>query len=190
MKRLVKSEDLRQFRDTPYYLNTDGEVFHKLKKGYKKLNCGNETIHGCKRIRANIHGQKIPVSRMMWEVYHGEIPKGYAVIHRNGCSTMNDIGNLELVKKNQCHRHKPKMPSTMKIINLKTGRIYKGTRQASDKLGHSRQLVRDLCRGKKPLYVDLQVAYWDDINHIAFRGDYQKYFNKHMKEGRNNELGC
>jgi predicted nucleic acid-binding Zn ribbon protein len=51
-----------------------------------------------------IDGKRKRLHRYVWEKYNGEIPKGYAVHHKDNNKGNNDISNLELIKKEQ-HAH-------------------------------------------------------------------------------------
>lgn len=43
-------------------------------------------------------------SRYVWKQEHGEIPKGYALIHKNGISTDDSIDNLMMISRNELLR--------------------------------------------------------------------------------------
>jgi len=178
----LKESEYHQYKNTNYYVTIDGKVFHKLPSGrYKKLKGSYEHDNKYKRIRINIGGIKIPVSRMVWETFKGSIPNGYVVIHKNGCFTINELFNLELVKLDNGKHLKGKNSRTRKIINLNNREIYKGTRKAAECLRHSRKLLTDICNGNIKR-VKLNIAWYDDINSKPFRGDYVTYYNRYMKE--------
>ena len=180
----MKTDNLKQFRDTRYYLNTNGEVFLKLKRGGYRQTKG--FVDSEKRTRINVGSKKYSLSRMVYETFKGEIPKGYVVVHRNGCSTMNDLGNLMLVEQKDSAKYCKLRKTTKKVINLDTHKIYKGLHSANKDLKSCRQTIALVCSGANLPQVKYHVAWWDDVNGKAFRGDYYKYYNKYMKE----ELEC
>lgn len=77
------------------------------------------------------------------------------IIHKNGIKTMNHIDNLACVSKpKNGHITGGRTRRTQQVINLDTGKIYQGTRQAGKALHISRQTVSEYCNGrvKKPMY--------------------------------------
>ncbi len=148
----------KQYKDTDYYLSPDGRIIRRYKKCDKPLK-------GYMHYRRNSHsgeyyvfkayGSEVVLARAMWETYKGEIPKGYMIIHKNGIKTMNHIGNLACVSKpKNGHITGGRTRRTQQVINLDTGKIYQGTRQAGKALHISRQTVSEYCNGrvKKPMY--------------------------------------
>lgn len=179
--RSFNPNNLRRYKDTSYYLTADAKVYHLLENGtYKQLKGVYDKRS--RRIRIHIEGKRYSLSRLMWETFKGEIPEGYMVGHRNGCSTINEIGNLWLVKRNELSKYKPLNRNTKKVINLDTHEISKGLHSASRKYKSTRSTIRAICSGAKMKTVKYKLAWWDDVNGKAFIGDYEKYYNKYMKE--------
>jgi len=175
--------DLKQYKDTNYYVNINAEVYHLLPSGrYKKLKGCNELKTKSQRIRMHIGDKKIPLSKIVWETFVGPVKDGYVLSHKNGCSSMNDLANLKLIKRNEINRIRYKNKTTRKIINLSTREIYKGSRQAAKSLKHSRKCITKICDGVKLQKLKLNIAWYDDVNGKPFRADYLKYYNRYMKE--------
>lgn len=61
------------------------------KSGYLKVDLG-------RRNTKSVH-------RLVWEAFHGQIPKGMEINHRNGSKIDNRLANLELVTRSQNMRH-------------------------------------------------------------------------------------
>lgn len=88
-------EDLRQFRQSPYYVSSKGEVYN-LSKKIKMRPQPNGKYY---RVQCyyNLKGKRFMVHRMVWEAFNGEIPDDMEINHINGNPSDNSIDNLELV---------------------------------------------------------------------------------------------
>jgi hypothetical protein len=96
---------IKQFRDSNYYVSTIGEVFSKKKKGLKKLKpwlcSGNDywmvyTAIGDEKKKRTVH-------RMMMEAFFGA--SDLAVNHKNGNRRDNRIENIEYCTFKENSRH-------------------------------------------------------------------------------------
>jgi len=58
--------------------------------------CGSITEYGYRRFRLKSRLQKFE-HVLVWEEYHGPVPPGYEIHHRNGDKLDNRIDNLQLV---------------------------------------------------------------------------------------------
>lgn len=84
-----------------------------FKKGQVPWNKGKQGYNCNKKSKGyiNSHGylvfcikkKEILAHRMIWEKYHGAIPRGYLVHHRDENKLNNDISNLELQKNRSVH---------------------------------------------------------------------------------------
>jgi transcription elongation factor Elf1 len=85
----------------------DGYKFRKDKKtGYYLSTC-------------KIGTSRIRLHRYMWMKYHGEIPKGFEVHHKDGNKDNNEIDNLELMtKKKHLDWHAENIPDEL-MVKLK-----------------------------------------------------------------------
>lgn len=163
-----------QWKDTHYYVDEEGGVHHLYSKGairrlkpyYKKNAKGKKkwVVH------LTIDGKRkeVLVSRMVWEVFKGEIPEGYFVVHINGASTMNDLYNLKLVSRKDLGKQYGGFAGRL-IINLDTGDVYRGTRRAGKALYCSRTTISDICNGKckNPI---VNVAWYERTDRIHKKG--------------------
>lgn len=83
----------------------------KFKKGDRPWNKGrhdyknNKISHGFIDSHGYMvfynKGQEIKAHRVIWEQYHGKIPKGYIIHHKDENKLNNDISNLQLVTRAQ-----------------------------------------------------------------------------------------
>lgn len=111
--------ELRQFRNSPYYVSNDGRVFnlsknielHQEKSGnYYRVTC-----------QYNLNGKHFLVHRMVWEAFNGEIPEGYDIDHLDGNPKNNSLNNLEMVT-HQENIKRRKMDYTYVVNNFYRGK--------------------------------------------------------------------
>lgn len=69
----------------------------RLKMRFAKFKGGWIEQTGYKVLRDD-NRKIVKEHRLVWENYHGAIPKGYVVHHKNEIKTDNRINNLELIK--------------------------------------------------------------------------------------------
>ena len=94
--------DMRQFRDTKYYITDDGQVLHKRTNGYRKVICGIGR-DGYNKVGLFKNGVRTfyRVHRLVAECYI-ENPNNYKQVnHINGIKTDNRVSNLEWVSQSQ-----------------------------------------------------------------------------------------
>ena len=159
MKVIINKKVYEQWFDTDYYCDENGNVYHKWNKGMKKLtpyrkstgkSAGKYIVHICQ----NYKRKEVAVSKMVWESFYGEVPKGYSVVHINGAKSMNDLYNLILMSNEDIgHTTGGKTGKAKWVIDHDTGKIYKGCRSAAKALYCSKQTICDICNGlrKKPI---------------------------------------
>lgn len=76
-----------------YFIGEDGIVFEENGKETKDIKC----------VQNHYHLQSYPLHRIVYQLFKGEIPKGYCCHHINTCAIDNRISNLILIPKNE-HR--------------------------------------------------------------------------------------
>ena len=168
---------LRQYKNTDYYASANGEVYKltKVKEFIKKDRCDYRSV------RIHVGKKQATVSRLVWEAFNGTISKGYVVEHINGCSTINELHNLRMVKISDGRRFKGTNRKTRKIIDEATGKVYKGTRTCAEALNTTREIITRIRNGNQPQRKGIKVAWYDDINGKAFIGNYNEYYKKYMQ---------
>lgn len=92
----IKDKTFKQFRNTNYYCSNTGEVYSEKSQKLLKLlvrGCGWKSYY---YVDINFgNGQKhVPVHRMVYETWVGEIPSGLFVCHKNDNSFDNRVDNL------------------------------------------------------------------------------------------------
>lgn len=91
----VAWEDGKQFRQSPYYITKQGEVYNVSKKIRIRLeNAGNYLRFSC---GYNLKGKHFLVHRAVWEVFNGPIPEGYDIDHIDGNPKNNNLDNLQAI---------------------------------------------------------------------------------------------
>lgn len=150
----------RQYENTPYYFSNCGRVKRKYKNHEKLLSPYSRVRKKNGKTQSytyvHIHRKQVKVAHVICKLFIGDIPKGYCVHHKDNCFFNNDYRNLELLTKSELGKKTGKRHRrTRKIIDLDTGKIYKGTRECAKALYTSRQTVSDICnkkRKRKPMY--------------------------------------
>lgn len=94
-KEEINMEELKQFRDSPYYISKEGYVYNldkKIKLRFEKS--GNYYRVQC---NYNLKGKHFLVHRIVYECFLGSIPEDKEINHIDGNPHNNNINNLELV---------------------------------------------------------------------------------------------
>ena len=90
-----------------YFEYRDGKLYwkvaaaHRIKVGQE---AGNKNHNGY--VRVGINGKLNSAHRIIWEMFHGKIPKGLHIDHINGVKDDNRIENLQLVTGKQNNQRK------------------------------------------------------------------------------------
>jgi len=176
---VLVDQNIKQFRDTNYYVSTNGDIYRKNIKYVVKLNHKIMRDNNYSRRRLHINGHQYTVSRMVYECFKGKIPKGYVIVHSDGCCTNDNITNLLIAKKEDARKYCKYDAKAFKIIDLRNGNIYRGIRNVSRKYMYSRYLIKKICEGKKKAPPHLNFAYYDDISGKGFRGNYREHFRRY-----------
>lgn len=95
--RVKDNPNFRRYRDTDYYASKQGDIYKAYKHTDRKMSIYMNTGHSC----VKINGKKANPSRVVWECFNGEIPKGYYLIHKNKMKIDCALHNLKLVTAHQ-----------------------------------------------------------------------------------------
>ena len=92
---------MKRYKDTPYFVTTDGKVIG-IKGCEMKLNAGKS---GYFQVRSTRLNKTFSVHRMIAETYIPNIKNKSDVNHINGIKTDNRIENLEWVTRSENMKH-------------------------------------------------------------------------------------
>lgn len=94
-KKEIDINNLKQFRNSPYFVSKEGEVYNLEKNIHlRKEKSGEYYRVTC---NYNLKGKHFFVHRMVWECFMGEIPEGKEINHIDSNPKNNSLNNLELV---------------------------------------------------------------------------------------------
>ena len=133
--------------DEQYWVSDQGRVKREYKNG--RVNYLTPVKRDSKdtQLRVKMHNKYIPLRRLIWTVFRGEIPEGYGVVNKNGCRSMNDLYNLQLLPMRQCVATN-RYSHMKKIVDLDTGIVYPSTRIAEKYLSVTHCTISNYCMGK------------------------------------------
>jgi hypothetical protein len=129
MEQNIQGEDnLKQFRDTDYYVSDDGNVYRKWNCGYKKMKQSKIQNRNYYRTALSINGKKVTylTHRMVGECFIPNPDNKPEINHDDGNGLNNHISNLiwSTSIENMEHSIKNKLHSrgenhgTSKLTNL------------------------------------------------------------------------
>ncbi len=88
---------MKQYKDSPYYIDKNGKIFRKWKNNYKirktQISDGYERVD----LQWNDNFETKLVHRLVAELYIDNLDNKTQVNHINGISTDNNVNNLEWV---------------------------------------------------------------------------------------------
>lgn len=118
-----------------YVIYNEGDLFWKNKRDYvRNRPLGWTENTGYRRIK--IDGKKYSLHRVIYEMFHGDIPEGYQIDHINGNKLDNRIENLRLATSSQNVRNTPARSDNklgLKNVYLKNG-VYSVLLRLNNKL--------------------------------------------------------
>lgn len=85
----------KQFRNSPYYITKDGQVYNTSKKIKMRLEKSGNYLRFSGAY--NLKGKHFLVHRAVWEAFNGPIPEGYDIDHIDGNPHNNNLNNLQAI---------------------------------------------------------------------------------------------
>lgn len=92
-----ETDDLKEYKDTGYFVNKDGACYNSLGKLLKPIKNPNGYYKYCFCINKKV--KQLTIHRLVIEVFVGEIPKNLEVNHKDFDRSNNSLDNLELLSR-------------------------------------------------------------------------------------------
>jgi hypothetical protein len=101
---------LSLFKAGQYYCTPDGQVWSNWRRGRSTdTSLKGNFIKACGYLSVTLCGdgrqERHTIHRVMWLYFHGAIPEGLQINHKDFCKTNNELANLELVTPYQNIQH-------------------------------------------------------------------------------------
>lgn len=141
-----------------------GRVRKFYKYNYRHLKTFRKGSIQIVKLTINGKGKDYNVAKLVVEAFVSKLKDNEVVYHKNGVIADNELSNLEILTRTEAGRRTGWQSRRKGIVMLNDegiiSRIFKGTRDAADKLFISRQTVSDYCNKKviNPMYK----LYWAD----------------------------
>lgn len=161
---MFADEIWKEIEDSNYEVSNRGRFRRKYKHKYRYLKTFRKGSLQIIKLTINCKRKDYNVAKLIVEAFVRKLNDGEVVYHKNGIISDNKLSNLEITTKVEAGRRTGWQSHRKGIVMLDDkgiiSRVFKGTRDASDKLFISRQTVCDYCnkRVKRPLYE----LYWAD----------------------------
>ena len=157
-------EEWRSISNSSYEVSNYGRFRRFYKYNYRYLKTFKKGALQIIKLHINGKGKDYNVAKLVIETFLRKIKLNEVVYHKNGIISDNRLSNLEITTRSEAGKRTGWQSNRKAIVMLdKNGiikEVFKGTRDAADKLFISRQTVSDYCNGKvkKPVYE----LYWAD----------------------------
>ena len=143
---------IKQYRDTDYYVDEEGEVYSTRRGKMRRLaHKHNQTGIRIQVILSDDGRTTTTVRRMVWTAFRGEIPQGYCV--QSPCKTDVCLNTLYLVPYNEIQKKK----RSKKVISYTLNRVWQNAGECGDDLGYCRASISYACEKK---YISKNLAYY------------------------------
>lgn len=158
-----------------YQASVEGDIRRLYKNGKAKImaqmvrkqRCGSAPYMRLKLFKDG-KAKNCKTSRLVYEAFRGEIPKGKNIVHKNGDWKDNCINNLVAMTNSELGKASGQRQSKRKPvarINLAGDivAVYPSLREAGRRTGLSYQIIADYCNGiYGPLGKDGYYYKWDE----------------------------
>ena len=159
-----KDEIWKCINNSNYEVSNYGRFRKFYKHKYRYLKTFKKGSMYAIKLTINGKGKDYNVAKLVTKFFNRSLKEQEVVYHRNGIISDNRLCNLEIIPRAEAGKRTGWQSRRKAIVMLdKNGiidKIFKGTRDAADKLFISRQTVSDYCnkKVKKPIYQ----LYWAD----------------------------
>ena len=162
---MIKDKDLvypneiwKSILNSKYEISNYGRVRKFYKYNYRYLNTFRKGSIQIVKLTIDGKGKDYNVAKLVAEIFIKKLKDDECVYHKNGIISDNRLSNIEIITRSEAGKRTGWQSHRKGIVMLdKDGiisKVFKGTRDAADKLFISRQTVSDYCNGKveKPMY--------------------------------------
>lgn len=158
------NEKWNSIENSNYEVSNYGRFRRKYKYKYRYLKIFRKGSLQIIKLTIEGKGKDYNVAKLVVESFVRKLKPDECVYHKNGIISDNKLSNLEILTRSEAGRRTGWQSHRKGIVMLDNegiiSKVFKGTRDAADKLFISRQTVSDYCNGKveKPMYK----LYWAD----------------------------
>lgn len=158
------NEEWKSILNSKYEISNYGRVRRFYKYNYRYLKTFRKGSIQIVKLTINGRCKDYNVAKLVVETFIKKLKDYECIYHKNGIIPDNRLSNIEIITRSEAGKRTGWQSRRKGIVMLdKDGiisKVFKGTRDAADKLFISRQTVSDYCNGKveKPMYK----LYWAD----------------------------
>lgn len=162
---MIKDKDLvypneiwKSILNSKYEISSYGRVRRFYKYNYRYLKTFRKGALQIIKLTIEGKGKDYNVAKLVMESFNRKLVQDEVVYHKNGIISDNRLSNLEITTRSEAGKRTGWQSHRQAIVMLDEEgaikEIYKGTREAADRLFISRQTVSDYCNNKvkKPMY--------------------------------------
>lgn len=158
------NEVWRNISNSNYEVSNYGRFRRKYKYKYRYLKTFKKGALYILKLHINDKDKDYNAAKLVIESFVRKLKPDECVYHKNGIISDNKLSNLEILTRSEAGKRTGWQSRRKGIVMLDNegviSKVFKGTRDAADKLFISRQTVSDYCnkRVKNPMYK----LYWAD----------------------------
>lgn len=161
---LFVNEEWKSISNSNYEVSNYGRVRRFYKYKYRYLKTFRKSSTQIIKLHINGKYKNYNVAKLVVESFKRKLNPNEVVYHKNGIISDNQLSNLEIITRSDAGKRTGWQSGRKSVVMLDEEgiikEIFKGTRDAANKLFISRQTVSDYCnkKVKKPIYE----LYWGD----------------------------
>lgn len=161
---VYQNETWKSILNSKYEVSNYGRVRKFYKYNYRYLKTFRKGSLQIIKLTILGKGKDYNVAKLVMESFNRKLLQDEVIYHKNGIISDNRLSNLEIITRSEAGKRTGWQSSRKGIVMLDDNgiisNIFKGTRDAANKLFISRQTVSDYCNKKikKPMYM----LYWAD----------------------------
>lgn len=153
-----KDEIWRSILNSKYEISNYGRIRKFYKYKYRYLKTFRKGALQIIKLHIDGKGKDYNVGKLAVETFMRKLEPNEVIYHKNGIISDNRLSNLEIITRSEAGKRTGWQSHRKSIVMLDTDgvitKVFKGTRDAAEKLFISRQTVSDYCNKKveRPMY--------------------------------------